>query len=225
MGDHGAGMAAAAGIGAALVARERTGRGQLVSSSLLRHGLYTISFDLATTLRFGVSIAVADRRTMGNPTINPYRDRDGRWFWVVGLEGERHWPPLARAVGTGGSRTPCDARRPRAQRRGAVAGARRDLRDAHARGGAEVLAAEEDLVSPCSRSRRRSGTRRCARRAGSSRSPTGGTDLPAPVDFGHAVGAARDVARAGQHTDEVLAELGRAPRAIAALRRRARRWK
>jgi crotonobetainyl-CoA:carnitine CoA-transferase CaiB-like acyl-CoA transferase len=36
---------------------------------------------------------------MGNPCINVYADRDGRWFWIVGLEGERHWPPLARAVG------------------------------------------------------------------------------------------------------------------------------
>ena len=36
---------------------------------------------------------------MGNPTINCYRDREGKWFWIVGLEGDRHWPPLARAVG------------------------------------------------------------------------------------------------------------------------------
>ena len=50
-------------------------------------------------LRFGVGIAVADRKTMGNPCINNYQDADGRWFWIVGLEGERHWPPLARVVG------------------------------------------------------------------------------------------------------------------------------
>ena len=28
-----------------------------------------------------------------------YQDRDGRWFWLLGLEGDRHWPDLARAVG------------------------------------------------------------------------------------------------------------------------------
>src|SRR5207244_1693955 len=38
MGDHGAGMAAAAGVCAALVARATTGKGQVVSTSLLRHG-------------------------------------------------------------------------------------------------------------------------------------------------------------------------------------------
>jgi crotonobetainyl-CoA:carnitine CoA-transferase CaiB-like acyl-CoA transferase len=99
MGDHSAGMSLAAGVCAALVARERTGRGQLVSTSLLRQGMYTIGFDVNTTLRFGVSIGVATRESMGNPVINSYRDRDGRWFWLIGLEGERHWPDLCRAVG------------------------------------------------------------------------------------------------------------------------------
>src|SRR5262249_56029932 len=41
MGDHGAGLSAAAGICAALYARERSGRGQLVATSLLRQGIYT----------------------------------------------------------------------------------------------------------------------------------------------------------------------------------------
>jgi crotonobetainyl-CoA:carnitine CoA-transferase CaiB-like acyl-CoA transferase len=98
MGDHGVGMSLAAGVCAALVARGRTGRGQLVSTSLLRQGLYTIGFDINTALRLGVSIGVATRETMGNPVINSYRDRDGRWFWLIGLEGERHWPDLCRAV-------------------------------------------------------------------------------------------------------------------------------
>jgi crotonobetainyl-CoA:carnitine CoA-transferase CaiB-like acyl-CoA transferase len=98
MGDHGVGMALAAGISAALFARERTGEGQLVHTSLLRHGMYTISFDLNTALRFGVPLAVAKREAMTNPAINCYRDADGRWFWLIGLEGERHWPDLCRAV-------------------------------------------------------------------------------------------------------------------------------
>jgi crotonobetainyl-CoA:carnitine CoA-transferase CaiB-like acyl-CoA transferase len=33
------------------------------------------------------------------PTVNNYTAGDGKRFWIVGLEGERHWPPLARAVG------------------------------------------------------------------------------------------------------------------------------
>ena len=99
MGDHSVALTAAAMISAALVARERTGRGQLVSTSLLRQGAYTIGFDVNIALMWGRSVMVGSREAMGNPAINNYTARDGRRFWIVGLEGERHWPPLARVVG------------------------------------------------------------------------------------------------------------------------------
>ena len=99
MGDHNAGLAGAAAISAALFKRAQTGQGQFVSTSLLREGLYTLSFDLSIACRFGIHVAPANRKTMGNPCINNYQDKDGRWFWIVGLEGDRHWPPLCRAVG------------------------------------------------------------------------------------------------------------------------------
>ncbi len=99
MGDHNAGLAAAGAISAALFSREKTGKGQMVSTSLLREGIYTLSFDLSLAARFGVPLQVADRKSMGNPCINNYSDKDGRWFWIVGLEAERHWPPLARVAG------------------------------------------------------------------------------------------------------------------------------
>jgi crotonobetainyl-CoA:carnitine CoA-transferase CaiB-like acyl-CoA transferase len=99
MGDHAAGMTLAAAICAALIARTRTGAGQLVSTSLYRQGVYTVSFDLNTFLLTGHPIAIGQRESMGNPCMNNYTAGDGRRFWIVGLEGERHWPPLCRAVG------------------------------------------------------------------------------------------------------------------------------
>ena len=99
MGDHNAGLAAAAGISAALYSREKTGEGQIVTTSLLREGIFTLSFDLSFALGYGMSIQIGNRKTMGNPAINNYCDSEGDYFWIVGLEGERHWPPLARAVG------------------------------------------------------------------------------------------------------------------------------
>jgi crotonobetainyl-CoA:carnitine CoA-transferase CaiB-like acyl-CoA transferase len=99
MGDHGVAMALAAAVNAGLVARERPGgRGQVVATSLLRHGMYTVGFDLNTHLRLGVPIAIGSHETMANPAMNCYRAGDDRWFWLIGLEGDRHWPTLCRAV-------------------------------------------------------------------------------------------------------------------------------
>ena len=99
MGDHSTGMAAAAAVSAALFDRERTGLGQLVETSLMRQGAYTISFDLNLLLMWGTTLEIGERTSMRNPAMNNYTAGCGRRFWIVGLEGERHWPPLARAVG------------------------------------------------------------------------------------------------------------------------------
>ena len=87
-----------AGIAAALLARVRTGRGQRVSTSLLRIGVFVLGWDTSTTLRLGVPATPMTRTATPNPLISCYRDRDGRWFWLLGLQGQRHWPDLLRAV-------------------------------------------------------------------------------------------------------------------------------
>jgi crotonobetainyl-CoA:carnitine CoA-transferase CaiB-like acyl-CoA transferase len=99
MGDHTAGMTLAAAVCAALVTRARTGTGQLVTTSLYRQGAYTVSFDLNTFLLTGSSIAIGQRESIGNPCMNNYTAGDGRRFWIVGLEVNRHWPALCRVVG------------------------------------------------------------------------------------------------------------------------------
>jgi crotonobetainyl-CoA:carnitine CoA-transferase CaiB-like acyl-CoA transferase len=99
MGDHTVAMTGAAMVSAALYSREQTGQGQLVSTSLLRQGAYTIGFDVNIALMWGRSLATGVRETMGNPSVNNYMAGDSKQFWIVGLEGDRHWPALARAVG------------------------------------------------------------------------------------------------------------------------------
>lgn len=99
MGDHSAAMTLVAAVCAALVARANTGVGQLVTTSLYRQGAYTTSFDLNTTLATGHTVAIGQREHMGNPCMNNYTAADGRAFWIVGLQGDRHWPPLCRVVG------------------------------------------------------------------------------------------------------------------------------
>lgn len=98
MGDHLTGLALASGIAGALYAREKTGRGQMVSTSLLRSGIYFMGFDINTVLRLGFSWPPQTRRTLGNPLMSSFRTGDNRWFWLIGLEADRHWPKLCRAV-------------------------------------------------------------------------------------------------------------------------------
>jgi crotonobetainyl-CoA:carnitine CoA-transferase CaiB-like acyl-CoA transferase len=99
MGDHTAGITAVAGITAALLARQRTGRGQLISTSLLRLGIFTVGWDTNIMLRMGIPATAMTRTATPNPMISCYRGSDGRWFWLLGLQGDRLWPDLVRAIG------------------------------------------------------------------------------------------------------------------------------
>jgi len=98
MGDHTAGMTLAGGVSAALLARERTGCGQLVSTSLLRVGVYVLGWDTNAALRLGIEATPMTRAWTPNPVISAYRAKDQRWFWLLGLQGQRHWPDLLRAI-------------------------------------------------------------------------------------------------------------------------------
>lgn len=99
MGDHATGLATAGAVSAALFSREATGEGQLVSTSLARMGAYQVGFDLNIALMWGVTLDTPTRDAARNPTANNYRCKDGKRIWIVGIDMERHWAPLTRAVG------------------------------------------------------------------------------------------------------------------------------
>ncbi len=98
MGDHMTGMATAGAVCAALLARERTGRGQRVDTSLMRVGTYMMSWDVMLALRLGVPVVPYDREHAVNPIINCFQTQEGRWFWLLLLQADRHWPDLCRAL-------------------------------------------------------------------------------------------------------------------------------
>jgi len=216
MGDHGVGMAAAAGVAAALLSRSRSERGQVVSVSLLRHGVYTIGFDLNTALMWGQGIRVGTRTAMGNPCINNYVAGDGRPFWIVGLEGERHWPPLARAVGHPEWLT--DPRFATGRDRATHAAELIALLDEVFAGRdlgawAEVFATEPDFFwAPVNSVEDLLADTQFVAAGGIVEVPDGVGTTPMvamPADFHGTPGGPRWVAPAlGEHTDEVLAELG-----------------
>src|SRR4030042_4340443 len=99
MGDHMAGTSAAGAVCAALLARERTGEGQRVNVSLIRAGAYMMGWDVSLALRLRLPIEAYDRCHAINPLIDCYQAADGRWFWLLLLQGDRHWPALCRSIG------------------------------------------------------------------------------------------------------------------------------
>ncbi len=97
-GDHVTGITTLAGILGALLEREKTGQGQLVETSLLRTGTYCLGWDLGIQARFGKLIPAVPRTAEMNPMVNCYKSSDGRWFWLLGVESDRHFPKLCAAL-------------------------------------------------------------------------------------------------------------------------------
>jgi crotonobetainyl-CoA:carnitine CoA-transferase CaiB-like acyl-CoA transferase len=117
LGDNVSALSLVSGICAALFHRERDGRGQVVSTSLLRTGIYSIGMDVSSRMGLGRAASPPPRTRPQNPLMNLYRAGDGKWFWLVGAESERHWPVITAALGLSRLtdderfRTPRDRRR------------------------------------------------------------------------------------------------------------------
>ncbi|MFK0288124.1 CaiB/BaiF CoA transferase family protein [Streptomyces sp. NPDC090499] len=99
LGDRTAAANLVAGVLAALLRRARTGEGGVVDVSLLRSGTYANGNDLALQNFFGRRGRTRPRTEHESPLYNCYRAADDRWFWLVGLEGNRHWPGVVTALG------------------------------------------------------------------------------------------------------------------------------
>jgi len=99
LGDHVTGLATVAGVLAALRERDRTGVGQLVSTSLLRTGIYCVGWDIGIQLRYERLQSTRGRTLAPNPLLNSYRTSDDKWLFLIGLESARHWPKLVAALG------------------------------------------------------------------------------------------------------------------------------
>lgn len=93
-GDHPSAMTLFAAIATALYQRERTGRGGLVTSSLLANGLWANACMVQAQL-VGAPVPPRQPRESGaNPMTNVYRCRDGKWLHLVMLNEARQFLPL-----------------------------------------------------------------------------------------------------------------------------------
>ena len=96
--DHAVGLGLAGAISAALLGRERSGRGREVRISLFAMGLWMNASDLTVGLMTGRSPGSEARTDRVNPMWNSYRCRDDRWIYFVMVQSDRFWPDFCAAL-------------------------------------------------------------------------------------------------------------------------------
>ena len=101
-GDIMGGMTIAGGIAAALLKRERTGVTSVVDVSLLGLAAWNLSPDVTSSKLYeGSPTPVYDRSSSPNPLVGNYRTSDGRFITLMMLQADRFWPEVAGLLGLG----------------------------------------------------------------------------------------------------------------------------
>src|SRR5262249_8333715 len=98
MGDHPTGVALFGAIMTALFRRERTGRGGMVSTSLLANGLWMNAIQIQAALSGATVEPRPPREEAASALANLYRCGDGRWFLLNVLDDEKDWHVVLRAI-------------------------------------------------------------------------------------------------------------------------------
>ena len=99
MGDEVGGMVCAWAVTAALYAREKTGRGQVVDTSLMGSLIAMLGLIMAAPAILGHEFAREIRAQAGNPLYNHYRCQDNKWIAIAHLQPDMYWPKICRALG------------------------------------------------------------------------------------------------------------------------------
>lgn len=101
-GDLPGGMTIAGGIAAALFARERGGPPPVVDVSLLGFAMWTLSPDIVASKIYGkdpLAQMRGSRDQNPNPLVGQYRTGDDRFLSLMMLQSDRHWPELCERIG------------------------------------------------------------------------------------------------------------------------------
>jgi len=99
LGDELGGMVCAWGVCIALYAREKTGKGQLVDTSLMGSLICMLSLILSAPAILGQEFPREIRAEAGNPIYSHYKAKDGKWFILAHLQPDRYWPNVCKALG------------------------------------------------------------------------------------------------------------------------------
>jgi crotonobetainyl-CoA:carnitine CoA-transferase CaiB-like acyl-CoA transferase len=97
-GDLSGGMNLAGAVAAALYRRERDGHAPVVEVSLYATGMWWMA-QAITAGAVGVTREFRTRRNPFNALVNYFPTSDGRWVCLVFLQADRWWPDLCRHLG------------------------------------------------------------------------------------------------------------------------------
>jgi len=225
MGDAPSGAMLAGGIAAALFQRERTGAGTVVDVSLLNFAVWQLGVDLtATTILRREPDKMGSGTVRSNPLVGAYRTADDRWLMLGMIDDPRHWAPACRALGfpeliddpryvdTSTRAANAEA----LQQRVADAIASRTLDELRTR-----LSAEDTIFSALASPLEVVDDPQVVANGYLAAHPTQPTArlACAPMQFDdEQVTIRRGAPTIGEHTDEILAEVGLTAEEIAALR-------
>jgi len=100
-GDHFTALATLSGILAALHERDRTGKGRQVETALMRVGSFAIGWDLSLQLRYGDVTTAQPKKDRMVAFSGFFHTADDRWFTVV-VKSPDDYPNVMRAIGKAG---------------------------------------------------------------------------------------------------------------------------
>lgn len=99
-GDLQGGSTRAGGVCAALFHRQRTGEATVVDSSLLAQAMWSIAPSVAAADVFDIDgIPGPPPGYALNPVVSRYQTRDGRWIQLVFLQPDRYWAGFCHRIG------------------------------------------------------------------------------------------------------------------------------
>jgi crotonobetainyl-CoA:carnitine CoA-transferase CaiB-like acyl-CoA transferase len=99
LGDEQGGLICAWAVTAALYAREKTGKGQLVDTSLMGSLIALHGVNFAAPGILGQEFPRLLRSEAGNPIYNHYKCKDDKWIVIAHLQPDRYWPNVCKAMG------------------------------------------------------------------------------------------------------------------------------
>ncbi len=99
LGDELGGLMCAWGVSLALFAREKTGKGQVVDTSLMGSVVAMLGHLISGTAMLKQEFPRFIRANAGNALYNHYRCRDDKWIVIAHLDPDRWWAKVCGALG------------------------------------------------------------------------------------------------------------------------------